>query len=60
MLNKIVKFTEYCEIVITHFQMTVQDDEPVFQVEHKGQSKEVTPSKIAEAIYERMLGMLMP
>lgn len=36
--------------------MTLQDDEPVFHVEHKGQAKDVPPSKIAEAIYLRMLG----
>lgn len=36
-------------------KMILQDDEPVFQVEHKGQPKDVTPPKIAEAIYLRML-----
>ncbi|CAG2253783.1 Heat shock 70 kDa protein 14 [Mytilus edulis] len=36
-------------------KMTLQDDEPVFKVEHKGQAKDVPPSKIAEAIYLRML-----
>jgi hypothetical protein len=36
--------------------MIIKDEEPCFQVEYKGQSKEITPSKIAEAIYERMLG----
>lgn len=36
-------------------KMIIKDEEPCFQVEYKGQSKEVTPSKIAEAIYERML-----
>lgn len=36
-------------------QMKLQDDEPNFQVEYKGQPKTVTASKIAEAIYESML-----
>lgn len=36
-------------------KMKIKDDEPVYEVELKGQAKEITPSKIAEAIYARMM-----